>query len=290
VHVSSEEGLVLDELDRKFVIPFRAFVSCATGKQSEVSHKNLWEILDERGEPSGTHPEIVGVDPWSSRESDEEYRESLIRENDTFFQGVLLRWFESSEKLLNAMVVAAPRKERSYLEMETFGAVGAVEQVQREVAELPPTPFVGALKEKLREHRDILKLNSDERSKIVNAVGLFEFPLRQRLEHLLGGDHEAFFRWFLRGHIKEWAEVSAKVRNRLGHGLALPEGQSENYVLLMDVFDTARNVIFLRLLLECGFPPDELKVRMEDSWYWEWQVERSDTWPEYQRGTPAHDD
>jgi hypothetical protein len=55
----------------------------------------------------------------------------------------------------------------------------------------------------------------------------------------------------------------------------------------MDVLDAARNVIFLRLLIECGFPEDELKARMENNRDWNWQVACSDKWAEYRRFTAA---
>jgi hypothetical protein len=73
------------------------------------------------------------------------------------------------------------------------------------------------------------------------------------------------------------------VRNRLGHGLAMPESQSENHVLLVNVLNASRNVIFLRLLLECGFPKDELMDRLDHDPNWTWQVESNDQWPAYLR-------
>jgi hypothetical protein len=147
-----------------------------------------------------------------------------------------------------------------------------------------PTTFADSLKRILAEHRELLGLNSDARSKINNAVKLSEFRLKDRLEHLLVDGHAGpFFEWFFRGHINEWAEVSATVRNRLGHGLAMPESQSENHVLLVNVLDASRNAIFLRLLLECGFPQDELMNRLDNDRSWKWQVESSDKWPRYLR-------
>jgi hypothetical protein len=53
------------------------------------------------------------------------------------------------------------------------------------------------------------------------------------------------------------------------------------------VLDASRNVIFLRLLLECGFPKDELKARLENDKDWNWQVESSDRWPEYLRSVES---
>jgi hypothetical protein len=284
IEVTAENGVTLDELERNFELPLRAFTACVTGRESELSHLRVTRFLERGDESDGTRPASAEVNPWTSRELEEKYRASLINLDDVFFQEVLIRWLELSEKILNAMVIAAPRKNRGYLEMETFAAVSAVEQVQRELTEGRPTTFADSLKRILAEHREVLGLNSDARSKINNAVKLSEFRLQDRLEHLLvDGDAGAFFEWFFRGHIKEWAEVSATVRNRLGHGLAMPESQSENHVLLVNVLDASRNVIFLRLLLECGFPKDELMNRLDHDPSWNWQVESSDKWPEYLR-------
>lgn len=287
IRVRAEKGLTLGELERNFELPLRAFTACVTGRESELSHLHVGMFLDQGDESAGTRPAVAEVNPWTSQEAHEEYRASLIKVNDAFFQEVLIRWLELSEKILNPMVIAAPRKKRGYLEMETFAAVSAVEQVQRELTESRPTIFADSLKSILAEHRAILGLDSDARSKIVNAVKLSEFRLQDRLEHLLEGDSRPFFEWFFRGHIREWAEVSATVRNRLGHGLAMPEGQSENYVLLAKMLDASRNVIFLRLLLECGFPKDELKARLENDEDWNWQVQSSDKWPEYLRSVAS---
>ncbi|MBE0011656.1 hypothetical protein DXT87_18065 [Arthrobacter sp. AET 35A] len=276
--------MTLDELERNFELPIRAFTACVTGRESKISHLRVARFLERRDKSDGILPALAEVNPWTSRDLEEKYRASLINLDDVFFQEVLIRWLELSGNILNAMVIAAPRKNRGYIQMEAFAAVSAVEQVQRELTEGRPSTFADSLKSILAEHREVLGLNSDARSKIVNAVKLSEFRLQDRLEHLLvDGDARPFFEWFFRGHVNEWAEVSATVRNRLGHGLAMPEGQSENHVLLVNVLDASRNVIFLKLLLECGFPKDELMNRLDRDQNWNWQVESSDKWPEYLR-------
>lgn len=284
IEVRAEEGMTLGELERNFELPLRAFTACVTGRESEISHLNVGRFLVRGGDSTETRPALAEINPWTSHESEEKYRASLINLNDVFFQEVLTRWLELSEKILNPMVIAAPRQNRGYLQMETFAAVSAVEQVQRELTEERPTTFADSLKSILDEHREVLGLNSAARRNIVNSVKLSEFRLQDRLEDLLvDGEANAFFAWFFRGHLKEWAEVSATVRNRLGHGLAMPESQSENHVLLVNVLNASRNVIFLRLLLECGFPKDELMDRLDHDPNWTWQVESNDQWPEYLR-------
>lgn len=284
IEVNAQEGLTLSELERTFELPLRAFTACVTGRESELSHLRVTGLLEGDDESDRTRPASAEVNPWTSRESAEKYRAPLINLDDVFFQEVLMRWLELSEKILNPMVIAAPRQNRGYLEMETFSAVSAVEQVQRELTEERPTEFADSLKRILADHREDLGLSSRERRKIVNAVKLSEFRLQDRLEHLLvDGEAGSFFEWFLRGHINEWAEVSATVSNRLGHGLAMPESQSENHVLLVNVLNASRNVIFLRLLLECGFPKDELMDRLDHDPNWTWQVESNDQWPAYLR-------
>ncbi|MFE4545145.1 hypothetical protein [Arthrobacter sp. NPDC056727] len=284
IEVTAEEGMTLGELERNFELPLRAFTACVTGSESEISHLRVGRFLVRGDDSTGTRPALAEINPWTSRDSEEKYRASLMSLDDVFFQEVLIRWLELSEKILNPMVIAAPRQNRGYLQMETFAAVSAVEQVQRELTESRPTTFADSLKRILDEHRGVLGLNSAARRRIVNSVKLSEFRLQDRLEHLLvDGEAGDFFEWFLRGHINAWAEVSSTVRNRLGHGLAMPESQSENHVLLVNVLNTSRNVIFLRLLLECGFPKDELMIRLENDPSWTWQVEISDKWPEYVR-------
>ncbi|MFE4198427.1 HEPN domain-containing protein [Paenarthrobacter sp. NPDC056912] len=283
VKVSAEKGLTLEELDRNFELPVTAFIACMSGQQSDVSSKKLWNILDENYEVLDTRISDVKVDPWTSPEQHMNNLSTLIRDNDAFFQDVMTRWLQLSETLLNPMAIAAPRKQRGYLEMETFAAVSAVEQIQRELTVGRPTPFADSLKTKLSDCREALGLNSAERRAIFNAVKLSEFTLQQRLEDLVGGETASFFEWFFQDHVKEWAEVSVKVRNRLAHGLALPEGQSEDYGLLMDVLEASKSVIFLRLLLECGFPQDELKERVARNRAWKRQVQNSPKWPEYER-------
>lgn len=81
------------------------------------------------------------------------------------------------------------------------------------------------------------------------AVEQSESTLQQRLEHLQGEDSRNTFIWF-REHLAEWAEVSAKVRNVLGHGLARPDGRPVAHLTLIAVLDAARAVIPLRLLIE----------------------------------------
>lgn len=284
IEVTAENGVTLDELERNFELPLRAFTACVTGRESEISHLNVGRFLERRDESDGTRPASAEVNPWTSHEPEEKYRASLINLNDVFFQEVLTRWLELSEKILNPMVIAAPRQNRGYLQMETFAAVSAVEQVQRELTEERPTTFADSLKSILDEHREVLGLNSAARRSIVNSVKLSELRLQDRLKHLLvDGDAGAFFEWFFRGHINEWAEVSATVRNRLGHGLAMPETQSENHGLLVNVLNASRNAIFLRLLLECGFPRDELMNRLDHDRSWNWQVESCEKWPRYLR-------
>lgn len=255
IEVAADDGLTLEQLDGNFVLPIRTFTACATNKESVLSRRFLWNIIDD-DDTSGSGPQNVEVDPWISSGADERHRSSLITENDEFFEDVMTCWLQLSDTLLNAMVIAAPRQQRGYLEMETFAAVSAVEQLHRELVKRRSTP--------VRPTRS-------------------RFTLQQRLEDLLGGDGESFFKWFLQQNIGKWAYVSAKVRNRLGHGLALPEGQSEDYGLLMDVLDGSRNIIFLRLLLECGFPQDELKDRIENDQHWKLQLEHSGRWLEYER-------
>ena len=283
VHVEATEGLTLDDLDRCFIFPLRALTACVTGGESEVSHENLGEFLGENRDASESRAGTVEVNPWTSLEIDEEYRSSLLKDNDPFFCEVVTRWLQLSEKLLNPMVIAAPRTRRGYLEMETFAAVGAAEQVQRELTEGRPTPFADSLKSTLAEHRQALGLSSDERRRIVNAVKQSEFTLQHRLEDLLGGDSRSIFIWIFQEHLTEWAAVSAKVRNVLGHGLARPDRRPVDYLMLIDVLDAARAVILIRLLIECGFPKDELELRLGNDRNWDWQRARASKWPEYSR-------
>lgn len=283
VHVEASEGLTLDDLDRRFIFPLRALTACVTGGESEVSHENLAGFLGENGDASQSGAATVEVNPWTSLETDEDYRPSLLKDNDPFFCEVVTRWLQISEKLLNPMVIAAPRTRRGYLEMETFAAVGAAEQVQRELTEGIPTPFADSLKITLAEHRQALGLSSDERRRIVNAVKMSEFTLQHRLKNLLGGDSESIFMWLFQEHLAEWAEVSAKVRNVLGHGLASPAGRPVAYLILIEVLDATRAVILIRLLIECGFPKDELELRLGNDTNWIWQRARARKWPEYLR-------
>ncbi|GAA1114069.1 hypothetical protein GCM10009582_09380 [Arthrobacter flavus] len=181
------------------------------------------------------------------------------------------------------MVISAPRRKRGFLETETFAAAGAMEQVQREFVTDLPTPFADSVKRKLAEHATTIGLNKEERRSIYSAVKLSETSLQQRLERLVTSKGEAFFHKLLQGHISEWAQVTARVRNILGHGLPYPDGSTSDYGIFLDVEHAARHVVIFRLLIECGYPEEALLSRACEKLYWNHLLDRAHQWPKHAR-------
>lgn len=273
--------MTFDALSRSYIYPLVKFVASVTGQTS----KDFDVSLGGFNEPIQTAIAKyvpVRVDPWNeTKDAYDGERRPFIRETDPFFTTVMAGWLKLSEKLINPIVVSAPRFNSGFLENETFSAVGAMEQVQRELMTTLSTPFADSLRVRLAAHASLLGLSSEDRRRIINTVKQSEFTLQQRLELLLTSAGEEFFQWFLGGRVRDWSVVTASVRNAIGHGLQTPERRPENYELLVDVERTARSIVTFRLLIECGFPEGELLERVRHDEHWNWLAERSERWPAY---------
>jgi hypothetical protein len=206
--------------------------------------------------PIDVDPEVVDA----ALESGSHSHWPLFTAKDVDVSTLIPNWLRLARNNPVPLAAAEPQRESGALQSQVVEAVNAAETLHQTLYHKHSDfPFATRVWEALQETSS---LNGRERRRVRDAVKFIEFSLEARLLQLAQGFGEEPSAWLFNNQVRDWAHVTATVRNALSHGYPTRHHVERDLGALIGVLRLTQAVIRLRLLTETGLQPDSSLVAM----------------------------
>ncbi|MBP0454049.1 hypothetical protein J5Y04_31580 [Kitasatospora sp. RG8] len=258
VGVERDSGFTLEELMEQAVIPLQSLLAITLDRPVEYFNLRLQPRRETSAEHAGFDDYMpISFDPGVIDEDVE--RESIgldpfFTAKDVQAEEFIANWVGIASRAVVPVAVASSRSRIGSLPIGVVEAVNAAESLHRELHPEPqPSDFAEKVGKALKTAGG---LDSKERRKVKSAVKITEVSLESRLLQLTSELGDEFCLWFYQRQAKEWASVSAAVRNALSHGYRTTHRVEHDRGALNGILVVTLATIRLRLLTEAGLPKD----------------------------------
>ncbi|MFJ5550521.1 HEPN domain-containing protein [Streptomyces sp. NPDC093225] len=253
------EEFTFDYLIESVIAPLRGLVAISLNSPSHVHSIELTQKVDGNREALQSRTPLV-VDPGCAYEDPRELSPLLTAETLDLVN-FLPRWMEIARACQVPLSVAEPHDRSEDLTVQVVSMVSAAETLHR-ILMPDPKKETSALAERVLEvMTEHGKFNSSERRKVASSLSYSEISLERRLQEIANAFGDEGSAWLFDGMMKDWALVSATIRNALSHGYTTHHNVESDPGALVTVLRFTQITIVLRLLIAAGFPHDGDLVR-----------------------------
>ena len=250
-------GFDLDELQDQVIGPVVSLVKLVLGFDSGVDSVSVGSDLDSTGSTisDGYSVQSIGDHRGVGRrmESDFSHLDALFTSEDVDGPRFVSRWLELAGELRLPFALLRGEADKTPVQLRANEAVAALETLDRRLSGQEVAPLESKVA-RIKAAVDGHLTSSDRRWLWGQLDRSLEPSLEERLVTAVRSLGDEFSDWMFAGHVREWAKVSARVRNVLSHGLIDRAEVIDDVGALIAVATTASLLVELRLLVEAGLP------------------------------------